>query len=268
MEKEAPQISRFFGGKKVDFYHNPTSMVHESDVAGYYKDLTQAGTQKLGRVTQEVNGLVQHLRKHVKAVGKSGRVIHIAHSQGALVTYLASKQLSPIEMKQIEVLAFGGAAALRSSAETPFHRCVNYYSVNDPLLFVVPSAEQALRSGLIVDKEFCFLAPRVGDPIEDHHLLGPTYASALAYEGSRFQRHYQSLMYRVLKTIVLAFIAIINASIRKWFVQYMNMRQYLLKPLIQKLYRRMEAFFVMALHMLWGLMTRKRGQEGLDLLFG
>ena len=53
LEEDAPQISRYFGGKRVDFYHNPTAMAHEDDMAGYYKDLTQAGTQKLGNVLQK-----------------------------------------------------------------------------------------------------------------------------------------------------------------------------------------------------------------------
>jgi hypothetical protein len=148
-------------------------------------------------------------------------------------------------MTQIEVIAFGGAAALRSTAETPFHRCVNYYSVNDPLLFVVPSAEQALRSGFVVDKEFCFLAPRVGDPIEDHHLLGPTYASALAYEGLRFQRHYQSIIYRVLRTIVLVLISFLNATIRKC--------------------RSLHSLLVLVLQMFVRSMNRKRKTEVVDL---
>jgi hypothetical protein len=145
----------------------------------------------------------------VAAVGRKGRVVHIAHSQGALVTSLAAKQLSPLEMNQIEVLAFGGAAALRRTPQTPFLRCINYYAVNDPLLLVVPSAEQALRSGFLVD-EFCFLAPRVGDPIADHHLLGPTYAKALSWEGQKFQRQYQLLAYRSLRSFILFFISLLD----------------------------------------------------------
>jgi pimeloyl-ACP methyl ester carboxylesterase len=224
MKYEAPQISKFFGGKRVHYYHNPTAMASEDDLAGYYKDLTQAGTQKLGRITREVNGLVQHLRDALDAVGKQGRVIHLAHSQGALLTFLASKQLLPREMEQIEVLAFGGAAALRSTPQTPFERCVNYYSVNDPLLFVVPAAEQALRSGLVVDREFCFLAPRVGDPIADHHLLGPTYASALAYEGKRFQRHYQSAPYRLARPILVFIVAIVKAILIRFLQLFISLK--------------------------------------------
>ena len=52
------RISDLFGGKRVEFCHNPTSMSSEDDMVGYMGDLTQAGTQKLGRVTEEVNLLV------------------------------------------------------------------------------------------------------------------------------------------------------------------------------------------------------------------
>jgi hypothetical protein len=245
MELEAPLIAKFFGGKKVEFYHNPTKMVDEKDTRGYFSDLTQAGQQKyLGRITAEVNGLVEHLRAAVRSVGgtedttttttkkssNSGIVVHIAHSQGALVTCLAAKQLTPLEMSKIEVISFGGATPVRSTPLTPFKRCVNYYSVNDPLLFLNPSAEAALRSGFNhniyysnhhqnqdqntekqKEDEFCFLAPRVGDPIADHMLLGPTYASALEWEGKRFERKYQSYLQRTVRSTLLASLSIVSA---------------------------------------------------------
>mmetsp|Transcript_27338 Transcript_27338/g.60374 ORF Transcript_27338/g.60374 Transcript_27338/m.60374 type:complete len:465 (-) Transcript_27338:1545-2939(-) len=224
MELEAPKIARFFGGKKVEFYHNPTQMVDEQDTRGYFSDLTQAGQQKyLGRITSEVNGLVEHLRKAVRSVEgrrKNGIVVHIAHSQGALVTCLAAKQLTPLEMSHIEVISFGGATPVRSTPETPFRRCVNYYSINDPLLFLNPSAESALRSGFNYNSftsnedEFCFLAPRIGDPIADHMLLGPTYASALEWEGRRYERKYQSYSRRVVRFTLLSILAIMSTIVQ------------------------------------------------------
>lgn len=224
MEKEAPLIAEYFGGKKVEFYHNPTKMVDETDTRGYFSDLTQAGQQKyLGRITAEVNGLVEHLREAVRSVIKNnqnGIVVHIAHSQGALVTCLAAKLLTPAEMNKIEVISFGGATPVRSTPETPFKRCVNYYSVNDPLLFLNPSAESALRSGFGYhnnknnEDEFCFLAPRVGDPIADHMLLGPTYASALEWEGKRFERKYQSYLERTVRYSLLTALSILSVILR------------------------------------------------------
>lgn len=228
MEKEAPLISRYFGGKKVEFYHNPTQMVDEQDTRGYFSDLTQAGQQKyLGTITEEVNGLVKHLKAAVGSVeGETGgTVVHIAHSQGALVTWLAAKQLTPLEMNRIEVISFGGATPVRSTPKTPFRRCVNYYSVNDPLLFLNPSAETALRSGFNhkhtsngntdeIEDEFCFLAPRVGDPIADHMLLGPTYASALEWEGRRFEHRYQSYLRRMVRYALLTSLAIFQTILQ------------------------------------------------------
>jgi hypothetical protein len=114
-------------------------------------------------------------------------------------------------MNQIEVLAFGGAAALRMPTQTPFHPCINYYAVNNPLLWVVPSAEQALLSGFVGNNKFCFLAPRDGDPIANHHLLGPTYAQALSWEGQRFQQQHQSLAYQSSRWLVLFFVALLQA---------------------------------------------------------
>ncbi len=154
----------------------------------------------------------------MKAVGPHGKVIHIAHSQGALITALALRGLTKKEMSQMEIISFGGAAALRRSKEHPFIRCVNYYSVNDPLLFVVPSAVKALQSGFLQgstgdeddvevgeESEFVFLTPRSGDPIVDHGLLGPTYIEALIWEGKRYQQYYIPVMERTLRSALITF---------------------------------------------------------------
>jgi len=141
-----------------------------------------------------------YLRAAIQAVGKKGRVIHICHSQGALITHLATKFLTKEEMQQMEVLCFGGGAAIRQSPETPFVRCINYYSTNDPLLFLVPSASKALRSGFMPE-DFVFLAPRAGDPVLDHGLLGPTYLKALEWEGRRFQNNYHPWAYRTTRIL-------------------------------------------------------------------
>ncbi|GFH57641.1 hypothetical protein CTEN210_14117 [Chaetoceros tenuissimus] len=142
-------LSQIFGNRPIEYCHNPTNMASEDDTFGYIGDLTQCTSQKLGKITSEVNQLVTHLRDAVQKVGATGKVIHIAHSQGALITSLAMKKLRKDEMKQIEVICFGGAEVIRKCKEFPFARCINYYSVNDPLLFVVPQAAKALRSGFL-----------------------------------------------------------------------------------------------------------------------
>jgi len=219
------EVSQLFGGQPVDHCHNPTAMKDDDDYYGWGLDLTQAGTQKLGRHTSEVDSLIEHLRESLDRAGPNGRVVHIAHSQGALITRLAVDRMDPDELRRVEVIAFGGGAALRRSPESPLARCVNYYSVNDPILAIVPSAERALRSGFLggargigvgagdggadedfaqEEPEFVFLTPRGGDPIEDHQLLGPTYGEALVWEGRRFVTMYQPAPYRASKAFVRA----------------------------------------------------------------
>jgi hypothetical protein len=66
---------------------------------------------------------------------------------------------------QPKLKSFGGAATICTS-EFPFSRCINYYAVNDPILNVVPSAVNALKTGFSfgggMEQEIIFLASRTG----------------------------------------------------------------------------------------------------------
>jgi hypothetical protein len=83
---------------------NPSAMTSESDYIGFVKDGIQASGHQMGRVTKEVDTLVEHLRDALVDVGKYGKVIHIAHSQGSVITWLAAKRLTPEECRRIEVI--------------------------------------------------------------------------------------------------------------------------------------------------------------------
>jgi len=223
MSSGQTSLSSIFGGKMIRFCHNPTAMANEDDTKGFYGDLRQATSQKyMGKVTDEVNSLVKHIQEAVNDVGPKGKVIHIAHSQGALITNLAANNLTKAEMSQVEVLCFGGAVSIHRSEERPFARCVNYYSVNDPLLLVNPGASRALRTGVwgmgsgstsgsglaamvdpLTEPEFVFLTPRGNDPIVDHGLLGPTYIDALRWEGRRYQSLYLPLWHPFVRMVML-----------------------------------------------------------------
>jgi len=209
MENGARPISKCFN-KEVDFCYNPTSMTTESDYIGFLGDLRQASFQRFaGKITNEVNTLVEHLRSSIKEVGKNGKIIHIAHSQGAIITALAANNLTAAEMQQIEVLTFGGGTAITRNQYPSFSRVINYYAINDPLLFINPIAARALRTGFAFcsmtgEQEFVFLTPRMGDPTLDHGLLGDTYFEALTWEGRRYQLMYQNMIIRTMRPLYLA----------------------------------------------------------------
>lgn len=188
-------ISMAFGGVPVDYCHNPSSMTSEGDYIGFMKDAFEARTNQMGRITPEVDLLVEHIRRALLSVGRDGRVIHISHSQGSVLTWLAAKRLTNDECSQIEIITFGGAATITTADFTSFARCINYYAINDPILNVVPSAVKALTSGFsfgkkLHEQEIIFLASRTGDPVTDHGLLNPTYLDALLWEGQRYQSLY------------------------------------------------------------------------------
>lgn len=212
-------IATVFGNVPVDYCHNPSSMTTESDYIGFLKDGIQASTHQWGRITPEVDTLVEHLRIALREVGKHGRVIHICHSQGSVITWLAAKRLESDECKQIEIISFGGAATI-TTQEFPFARCINYYAVNDPILNVVPSAVKALRSGYLFggglgEQEIIFLTSRTGDPVSDHGLLNPTYLEALVWEGERYQSLYLSPLGKIAHGA--AFIVPCVSSTLCWF---------------------------------------------------
>lgn len=58
MVTDGKTISKMFGAPVV-YCFNPSAMVDDNDMVGYLNDLTQAGTQKLGRITMEVEALVK-----------------------------------------------------------------------------------------------------------------------------------------------------------------------------------------------------------------
>jgi hypothetical protein len=214
-------ISSAFGNVDVDYCHNPSSMTSESDYLGFVKDGIQASGHQMGRITPEVDNLVTHLRSALAEVGKHGRVIHIAHSQGSVITWLAARRLTDRECERIEVISFGGAATICTS-EFPFARCINYYAVTDPILNVVPSAVRALKSGFSFgrigskEQEIVFLSSRTGDPVTDHGLLNPTYLGALLWEGRRYQSLYTSPVWQMVDG---AFVAPISSSF-VWFPNF------------------------------------------------
>lgn len=112
-KETAERMSSLFGGETIHYCHNPTSMTKPSDTLGYVRDLTQCTQQlRFGKETQEVLDLTNHLRELCRKTGRYGRVLHLAHSQGALITYLAAKKLTEEERRKIEIVCFGGAAAI------------------------------------------------------------------------------------------------------------------------------------------------------------
>ena len=197
--------------------------------AGAWADLSQATRQKLfAAETEEVLQLAQHLSQQLEAVGSNGVVVHVAHSQGALITALCSRHLSVAQRTRIHVIVLGGAASI---SDREYGSAINYYCSNEPMLYVdsrasrawkivgggetpptaasnkTPQHEPALRAaealggqrlpegalGVTVQgARFVFLRPvhkgRFG--IEDHLITNEAYLCALRHEAAVFRERY------------------------------------------------------------------------------
>ena len=96
---------------------------------GALSDLSQAALQKVFSAdTEGVRQLAQHLSTHLEAVGSDGLLVHIAHSQGALITSLCRRHLTIKQRARIHVIVLGGAASI---SNREFGSAVNYYCTNE-----------------------------------------------------------------------------------------------------------------------------------------
>ena len=125
----AEQIKKIFNIDVRAFYYPSTG--------SWLKDVLKIGASLFlkSKRNQIALQLSLHLKSILNEVGSNGRILHIAHSAGAVITYLAARyHLTTDERNQIDVITLGGG---RSITRKYFNgRIVNYYSSNDPLVIV------------------------------------------------------------------------------------------------------------------------------------
>lgn len=177
---------------EVRTFYNPSS-------GSWVKDAYKAGFELVLRPNDLIlaKQLAEHLRSALREVHpQRGRVLHIAHSGGAIITYLAAKyHLKFSESSRIDVVTLGAG---RSLTHKYFRgRLYNYYARNDPVLLVESRAAQLLKKTkndtycIVRDAKhntsFVFLKAVANEPIYDHAVDGPTYRIALDHEAREFQ---------------------------------------------------------------------------------
>ncbi|CAM9436741.1 unnamed protein product, partial [Heterosigma akashiwo] len=197
-QRIASILNNLFGEDVYPFY-NPSS-------GSWTKDALGAGYQLFVKPSdfQITEELAHHLRQALKVVGPSGRVLHLAHSGGAILTYLAAKNyLTVAERQRIDVVTFGGGRSITRKYFGGGH-LVNYYSRNDPLVMVDGRAGSLVKKAKAED-DFCevrdskhnttfvFLKGIKNDPVSDHDMIGPTYVGALVQEARLFHERLRSM---------------------------------------------------------------------------
>lgn len=196
-ENDCKNISEYIGSifnYEVRPFYNPSS-------GNWLSDASSAGHSIFWKpIDLDIaKNLALHLRKAIADVGTNGRVLHIAHSGGAIITYLAAKyHLNKFERSCIDVITFGGGYSITKKY---FHgKVINYYASNDPLLLLDNRASTLSKrmnfnssSSIEVrdfkhNTSFVFLEAIAKNPIIDHSILGPTYTKALIEESSFYKQ--------------------------------------------------------------------------------
>lgn len=132
-------LCSIFGVEVYPFYF-PSS-------GNYLNDLANAGYHLvLGNSNEStVMSLVTHLRDALSRLSPRGRILHFAHSGGAIITYLAAKyHLTSQERDKIDVVTFGGGRSITRKYFRGY--TVNYYARNDPLGVIDKRASTLLKS--------------------------------------------------------------------------------------------------------------------------
>lgn len=179
-------------------YYNPTS-------GWWVKDISRAGFDLVLRPNDLIlaKGLADHLRFALDDLHPNGRLLHLAHSGGAILTYLAAKHhLTYQEIARIDVATLGAGKSVTRKYFKGWVR--NYYSRNDPLTIVDSRANKLLkRSGSAPIQEirdfkhntsFVFIDPLEDNPISDHSMECRTYAIALHLEAQAMKQRMQDIL--------------------------------------------------------------------------
>ena len=130
-----------------DFFEVEVLPLYNPTTGWWVGDATRAGYE-LVRSPADARmacNLTSHLRMALEVVGPKGRVLHIAHSGGAILTYLSAKfHLTAEERQRIDVITMGAGRSI-TRKYFPGGRVVNYYANNDPCLFVENRAKTLLK---------------------------------------------------------------------------------------------------------------------------
>ena len=194
------ELSHIFNIEIHPFY-NPSTGSWFNDAQQATFDLFQKPSN--GTISLQ---LAQHLRNLLLKLDSNGRILHLAHSGGAILTYLAAKyHLTNEEKSRIDVITFGGGHSITKKYFQGY--TVNYYAKNDPLSIIDIRAYQLLNSELRenminwielkdikYNTTFIFLNGIENNPILDHRMDGPTYRQALIYESIELQKRLKLLI--------------------------------------------------------------------------
>lgn len=195
-QESAETISALFDNQNVHYFHNPTY--------GLVSDVLWTGWHKLGYDCAEALALAKVFREQIADLGgvhSGGRILHLAHSHGALVTQIAAAALTEEEKAMIDVITFGPARLV--SKDDGFRSATNFVSYSDWVSRHDRAVDNHAR-GYFTSDEVKLLTSLNQTAYVDHIFASPTYQTALdehrmAYLSSLDPASESSLFGRIMR---------------------------------------------------------------------
>jgi RHS repeat-associated protein len=169
-------ITNLHGGNNIHFIFRPTE--------GWTLDVIKGALVKFGWISPQAKQLAERWKELITDMGGiqgGGKIIHYAHSIGAVDTFAAAAFLSPEELSMIQVYTFGSPALLSHSG---FQSVTNYVSKGDGVSLLDPIR---YFQHLFDPQDHISLLPSSWSiPFIDHPLTFPTYQTVLETLGKQF----------------------------------------------------------------------------------
>lgn len=178
--ENANEVSKLHGGENVHYIFHATG--------GWTWDMLNCVLAKFGVVTTYSRRLAQKWKILIQEMGGTeggGKIVHYAHSLGAVDTACARNLLTPEEQKMIYVYTFGSPKMID---EKGYGGAQNYASWRDGVTwYAVYGYAKSLMTGR---GSFQFVGSPMGIPLIDHGFLGHGYYPILHHLGTQFQQEY------------------------------------------------------------------------------
>lgn len=183
MYQSLQALSETHGGVNVHYVYRPTR--------GWVTDILSSLLVKLGHVSTQAHQLADEWKLLINEMGGvsgGGKIIHYAHSIGAIETMRALQLLTPEEQKLVEVYAFGSPSV---AVENPNYNVHHYISIRDgvSLLDIVSFVKCCV--GKI--NNVTFIGNFGGVPFIDHFFFTETYADRWKAMGRTFTDWYGTI---------------------------------------------------------------------------
>lgn len=180
MMESLKALSESHGNVNVHFIHRQTK--------GWFSDMLSGFLVQLGFISPDAHELAKEWKRMIEEMGGvngGGKIIHYAHSIGAMETLRALSLLTPEEKKIIEIYTFGSPSLSTKDPDANVH---HFASVRDGVCLI--DLVSFIKAAFGKIKNVVFVGTIFGFPFIDHLFASQSYQDLWKSMGRTFVEWY------------------------------------------------------------------------------